>query len=723
VRHSHMPHCLNEFRLIPLLLLAAFPEPAVVMAQASVPPPLTSIQGIVTDEKNMPINGAGVYVEDDCDTPRAVTDSQGRFVLADLPDTRHLIRVYADNDAKSGSYIYQNSDQNPSPIQIYAADPPVTVAGAIAGRPYVYRIGVTGSGMADFLPIRGGNARWLTVTKDGMLEGLTPLNASHRSTIGVRACGVGKTPLRRVFVVPVETLPCAASGDLDWCERNPGAVEVSPTTVRFSEEAVLTEKLEQWEGPRIIQFSRVEGDHGAFGNLDHFRSKVVSSVDAVMFAPQAPSLVNAVNGSKVPLSGSILVQKGVPNCSAYQWRVVTLSVDSSNVLVYGSSEVNTFCDKNTLLIVLPVHSKWATVVGSRAETFDPTWKPVGAPPPARECNGSDPVSLAGVPSEGIRPCDDLPGSKAGPIYWAPISWAYIRFTQPGATQGGISLAPYAIAPKGTWDTQAYVSTQAWLGWAGIISMYEHDHKAQDDLNSLTAALTYDFRLGKDQMQWYPFKKPTENRTYQADPVFGMRLPEINLRYGPEWSPAVKLGGPGNDTILRENLNMVGAEVIKFPWVVNIPPGWKSFRRQPQQSMLSIIPLIGAEEGSRVIFHDSGAAEPEGMIRRLVAGGDASMRLPYILTHNVLGDRPITLEYSFRARRLGSDEPILDARSQIEALAAGWRSYSRVTLIMPFSPYVQVRAVLQHGALPPIYQWVGSLFTMSVTFSNPGSSEH
>jgi len=52
-----------------------------------------------------------------------------------------------------------------------------------------------------------------------------------------------------------------------------------------------------------------------------------------------------------------------------------------------------------------------------------------------------------------------------------------------------------------------------------------------------------------------------------------------------------------------------------------------------------------------------------------------------------------------------------------------RPYNRITLIMPFSAYFQVRASWQHGTLPPEFQCVGNLFTLGVTFSNPGSVEH
>lgn len=140
-------------------------------------------------------------------------------------------------------------------------------------------------------------------------------------------------------------------------------------------------------------------------------------------------------------------------------------------------------------------------------------------------------------------------------------------------------------------------------------------------------------------------------------------------------------------------------------------------------MISILPAVGSEDGTRVRSHDIDGMEQPPRILRFVAGGDASLRLPFNYSHNFLGDKPVTLEYSFRAREPMHDEPHIDVVSQNEILSAGWRSYSRVTLIMPFSAYLQMRVALQHGSLPPLFRQVGNLLTIGIAFSNPGSSEH
>ena len=120
----------------------------------------------------------------------------------------------------------------------------------------------------------------------------------------------------------------------------------------------------------------------------------------------------------------------------------------------------------------------------------------------------------------------------------------------------------------------------------------------------------------------------------------------------------------------------------------------------------------------------GAAQPP-YISRFLSGVDASLRWPFQVTHNFLGDKPITLDYSYRIRQLFYAESYIDAalKSPSQTLLAGTRTYNRITLIMPFSAYFQVRASWQHGTLPPEFQCVGNLFTLGVTFSNPGSVEH
>lgn len=126
-------------------------------------------------------------------------------------------------------------------------------------------------------------------------------------------------------------------------------------------------------------------------------------------------------------------------------------------------------------------------------------------------------------------------------------------------------------------------------------------------------------------------------------------------------------------------------------------------------------------------------QPPAIFRQVV-GADASVRLPYNYTRNFLGDRPQTLDLSYRARWLYYAEPFFDETYLIknsapiqqvfpETQSSGWRSYTRATFIAPFSAYLQFRATWQHGSLPPLFQYVRNEVTLGFSFSNPGSSEH
>lgn len=719
---------LTNMSWIPLILLSFFGmkgQPAAV-----------SLNGVVTlvrDNTKTPVMHARVFIEDDCGAPRAVTGPAGNFVIHNLRPGEHWVSAY-DEDGTAGGVKYIQLEDGGKFEEIDIRDmPPIQLPGATVGQKYSHQLSVNDSGTVTYQQMPGGTAVGLKFDS-GLLEGTPRSGAPGPATIRVQACAKGKAPLEGLFLIPIEPAePCPQTDRLAWCEHNPQPPETHPEHwVRFSQQTPippLTTPFDQWpDSTWVVQFDRLADSRGTFGHFP--RNPAVPDIDA---GSAPPELVNAVNGSKVPISGSILIRHGLPNCAAYQWKVVTETVDSSNVLVYLSSEVNVFCDRQTLLIVLPVHAIWATAVGSWADPTDPVWKPLGAAPAGHECNGSVPVAPNGIPRQGIKPCDDFGRTPTKYLFYpGPIAWAYNRLTQPGATQGSISLAPWAIKTKGTWDSQAYVSTRVHSVWLGLTAIYEHDRTSVDDLDSLTAAFTVDWRPGNTQFirPLFPFwahERFCGGPECPEDHTFGWRLPEITLRAGPEWAPH---HGP-NEPKQASDLNFVTAALVRLPIIISAPPG-RLTRNQPQPSMISVLPAFGVEGGPRLNpLAVSGTAAPP-QIRRLVTGADASLRWPYNFTHAFLGDRPITLEDSFRARRLYRDEPYVFTSGvdplgltypSREILSAGWRYYNRLTLILPFSAYLQARTSLQLGALPPLFQKVGGLWTVGVTFSNPGSSEH
>lgn len=639
-----------------------------------------------------------------------------------------------------------------------------------------------------------GNAAWLTVTRDGVLTGTPPSDAPPRAEITVNAYPLDDSgrpdlraePLVRSFLVPVQNDGCATGPGVPfaWCDAVPAAPGGDPPQSSppvFSPQNVAplqpiekgitirTFSTNYCNGPNgcIMQFHRLLSVEGNFGYFDAATNQIVWSGYPYM-GDLEPTVINAINASKVFVSGSVFIYRHVRDCHESSWSVVTQTVESSNNLVYEPSDLSFFCSQalgkeGTLVIVLPVHAMWASVYPRPANRNDPAWRPPSAPPPSNPCV---PPALP-RPPESIRPCDvDI---------HTPIrrdsGWVYNRLALPGVSQGSISVSPIMPATKSTWDVQLYTSTLLGWGWAGFQLMYEHDRKANDDLNSLTAALTYDVRIPRQPTFWaawgsHKIDGSGGNCGPDSDgnctpPYIGLRPPELNLRFGPEYSPdafsyTAKAGSTTSwnakpvKQYLPRDLNLVGAATLRVPIIIS---PLIAHRQEPSQ--FSIAPVGGLEGGVRMISNGiltamhcpfsepPQCAQPQTIFRR-VGGFDASARWPYNITKNFLGDRPITIDYSYRIRWLTHEEPfsnqmlvIRDNNIAADIMATGMqellfptsgqslgaRVYQRITSIAPFSAYLQFRASWQRGALPPVFQYAGNEVTLGLAFSNPGSSEH
>lgn len=661
----------------------------------------------------------------------------------------------------------------------------------------------------------GGNAEWLRVTEDGILTGKPDPDAPPASEITVTARALAAdgnidttvAPLTRAYLVRVIANPCAAadSDPLAWCDAqattaapppapskaapppSPGSrFAFSPLNLfnlsqfrRFATTGKPILLLNSCPGANgcVVQFHRLRGENGEFGSFDSSIHNVVWSNEPLT-GTLGEQIIDAINGSKVFISGSVLVYEQVDSCANWSWSVVTQSMESSNNLVYPASDMTYFCVdgkkgvKGTILLVLPVHVIWAAVYASPAQFKDPAWKLPSKPPTAHDCMGN-PVGPGQQP-QMIRPCD------ANPNPWLRhgFGWFYSRLALPGVSQGGISIAPIMATTKSTWDVQLYGSTLLGPGWVGFQFMYEHDRKTADDLNSLTAALTYDVRFSRQPNFWAEWGSvKAQDHGEQCGPgveedctppYLGLRPLELNLRFGPEWSPDAfsytpKYGSttagtaapnPEVTQYLPRDLNLVGAATLRLPIIVS-----PSIFGPRVPSQFSIAPVGGFEAGRRMISNGIETAmacpvpeppqceQPQTIFRR-VGGFDASARWPYNFTKNFLGDRPLTVDYSYRIRWLTHAEPFSDQDWMIkdnnmsaeikaenlqpptwpllvplEGQSLGARIYQRITFIAPFSAYLQLRVTWQHGSLPPAFQYVGNQVTVGFTFSNPGSVEH
>src|ERR1035437_1438691 len=432
----------------------------------------------------------------------------------------------------------------------------------------------------------------------------------------------------------------------------------------------------------------------------------------------------AINGSKVLCSGAILSAPGGTNCSDNDWKVVLLSRESSSILIYGPADISEYCgsapeDPETprVLLVVPVSVIWAQVFHYDGNLNDPVRKaPAKTTAPDKYCGAtvdpSDPGPRNDDPDHskpgGIRPCDA--DSKLMHFFYKdPLGrswgWIYNPLTQPGTSQGTISFSP-AIGPTPrlctpppanyptgciaglkvptqslNYDVQLYPSRELGPGWIGLPVIFEKATTATANFDSLSVALSYDFRLDAT-WSWSPtiWRKGDSRSPLER---FSIRPPEFLIRYGPEMA-----------TAKPHDINLVAGATVRVPFLFDI---------HSHPSALSIFPVAGIEAGNHIHAH---LTETDGILRKVV-GFDASLRVPYIVTHAFLGDKPIMADFSWRTRYLSYPEPFTDYVSGVsEALTKWQRSYWRGDFIVPVSTLVQFKVTVLHGGLPPDFDYLG-----------------
>ena len=285
--------------------------------------------------------------------------------------------------------------------------------------------------------------------------------------------------------------------------------------------------------------------------------------------------------------------------------------------------------------------------------------------------------------QGLLPCN----RNSDNFLWRLLGTGYTRVTQPGVSQGGISISPIDPKTKSTWDVQGYLSGLLGPGWLGAQGMFEHDCSPTDDLNSFTTALTYDLRPSHSKPFWKQWGGDRgadcrgEAGNNCSPPILGVRPVEFMGRVGWEWPPdAFKYPTPKSrpsqpPQYLARNFNFVTGATLRFPLV------WSPNRHHPSQ--FTVAPVLGPEFGDRLRSHPicitltitapcTPQPQPSGILRG-VAGLDASARVPYNFTKDFFGDKPITLDYSYRTRWLAKEEPFADqvgVAYNVKEIAAG-----------------------------------------------------
>jgi len=367
------------------------------------------------------------------------------------------------------------------------------------------------------------------------------------------------------------------------------------------------------------------------------------------------------------------------NCTNYDWKIVTQTQESPNILIYNPSDIGSgVCSAAKFAVALPVRVLWADV-SAFPQQPDPQRTAPTALSTFKDCWGQ-------TAPQTIAPCDrDVGLMKA--VYKS--NWVYTHFGQAGTGQGTISLSPVIGTGQRqlSFDVQADPGFKAGPGWFNIPLTFEKSTTEGSNLDALIVGLAYDVRA---------LRSPNLTRSSHLI----LRKPQLQVQAGVEVAPTTP-----------HDKNSIESGTIKIPLVFN-------FHQQP--SAFTAYPVLGIEGGSHFDTH----LVENSSIFRGVAGVDGSFRWPFNLTHNFLGTSPITFAYSYRMRWLAYDEPMTDvANNGTETLGSGRRSFFRGSFIVPLTPNIQFQVTALRGSLPPDFRILGNTVVIGLTFTNPGSSEH
>jgi hypothetical protein len=428
---------------------------------------------------------------------------------------------------------------------------------------------------------------------------------------------------------------------------------------------------------KVKDFDRLEGETGAiFDVATNETKKVDGKTD--------PGEVTAINASRALFSGSLLEfdlgdRVNSRNCRNYDWKMVVQAKESAAIFIYSPGDVGPgVCEGDKFIVALPVHIVWAEIYAFK-QPLDPSRSAPLRPGSYTDCLGQN-------APQTIVPCDR---NSAWTAVFYKTRWIYRHITPPGTAQGTISMTP--VVGKGTrqlsFDVQLDPSFKIGPGWFNAPLVFEKSTNRGSNLDALIFGTAYDLRF-------------LENPDWWETAGFVLRKPQLQARTSVEIAPTTP-----------HDANVVEGETVRLPLVFNL---------HEQPSVLTIYPLIGAEEGSHLATH---IPEHEAILRGL-AGVEGSMRFPFIFTHNFLGNTPITLDYSYRVRWLANEELLTDVGNNgPEILSKRRRSYFRTSLKAPLNPYLQFSATLLRGSLPPDFRIVTTTLSLGLTFTNPGSSEH
>ena len=542
---------------------------------------------------------------------------------------------------------------------------------------------------------------WITMqgnvlSKDGLLnfnvpdvivaQGITQISL----TVGIWDQTTGEELVGQ-FRVPVESGICSGT-TAQLCGPS-----TSPFVVGVSEKR----RPDQASVKSSPDFHLAVLETNIAARFDRVRDCISKDLKLGCYAPESADdeIRGEIINSKVILSGSVLRADLTKNtCSDYDWTTLTLSEESSNVLVFGPQDTSVFCKDRSVHVIVPVQSIWAQLIGAKGDKQDPMRKPSPAPPTGvatlQNC-GTDVFSIS------IRPCDTDQNVARKILYQS--RWVYNRLAQPSVFQGTISFSP--VIARGnteglTYDLQVSPWTKAGPGWLGLPTVFEKSRSLGSNLNSFTSFLSYQLKSSKTKPEFATTKRSETDRKW----MLGIRPIDYTLKLGPEFAPTT-----------TEDLNLATGLTIRQPFVVS---------GHRQASLLTLFPAVGVEGGRHLETHLPGESST---FFRYFTGVDASMRWPFVWAPNFTGTKPITLDYSYRTTWLASAEPYTEVpptgAGGDEILSRRRRSITRITLNEPWSPYVGFKVTVLRGSLPPDFRSIGYTVLFGLSLSSTGTAEH
>jgi len=356
------------------------------------------------------------------------------------------------------------------------------------------------------------------------------------------------------------------------------------------------------------------------------------------------------------------------SCANTDFTVVALTSSSPNVLVLGSSTLELNNSEKSATHVkctfsLPGDVIWADVYYTEGETGPSAASKNPAPLPSR--------------------------TKLRQLYYG--------LNQAGAVQGSFIYAPAINSTDDDTITadvqfQPYWRVNTFDGWVGTAVSYDYDSRPKQDPDALLAQLMYAWRSRK---------------SYWADSKYLTIRPwQLNVSpVGVEYAPASVVS---NVTF--------GSTTLKFPFVFNL---------FSQPSALTITPVFGTETGHTSHNNVTGAVA-SGFILRGVAGANAGLRITYAKLTKYLGNDPITVTGSYRARIPAEHEVFTDfgtsSTTTTQVLSSQTRHFAQTSVALPLTKYLGAKVSYQFGSLPPAFRNFNHVLSITVNVNTPGNYE-